>query len=139
MSRFAFVFRPFRRGLRQVLGDLEAEVMDAVWAGGEVTVRDVQRRLTRRRPIAYTTVMTTLARLARKRILTRRKVDGAYVYAPAVTREQLAGAVTDTVVDGLLDGFGPATVSRLLDRLQREDPERLDELARLIEARRRQR
>lgn len=139
MSRFTFVFRPFRKGFRKVLGDLEAEVMEAVWAGGEVSVRDVQRRLERRRPMAYTTVMTTLARLARKGFLTRRKADGAYLYAPAVSRDELADAVADTVIDGLLDGFGKTAVSRLLDRLQHEDPRRMAELARLIEERRRRR
>ena len=102
-------------------------------------MRDVQRRLETKRPIAYTTVMTTLARLARKGLLSRRKVEGAYLYTPAVSRDQLANTVAESVIDGLLDGFGPAAVSRLLDRVQREDPGRIQGLARLIEARRRRR
>ena len=139
MSGFHFVFNPFGKGLRTVLGTLEAEVMEAVWAAGEVSVRDVHRQLERRRPIAYTTVMTTLARLARKRLLRRRKRDGAHLYAPAVDREQLGRAVADSVLDGLLGGFGTTAVARLVDRLQREDPRRIDELARLIAERRRRR
>lgn len=136
---FEFIFRPFGKGLRKVLGTLEAEVMEVVWAEGDVSVRDVHRRLARKRAIAYTTVMTTLVRLARKGLLTRHLADGAYRYAPAVTRDQLAGTVADSVIDGLLEGFGRTAVARLLDRLQHEDPRRLDELARLIEARRRRR
>lgn len=135
--RLAFIFRPFGKGLRTVLGDLESDVMEVVWARGEASVRDVQRRLEARRPIAYTTVMTTLARLARKGLLSRRKVEGAYLYTPAVSRDQLANTVAESVIDGLLEGFGPAAVSRLLDRVQREDPERIEALARLIEERRR--
>ena len=138
-GRFEFIFRPFGKGLRTVLGTLEAEVMEVVWAQDEVSVRDVCRRLARRRPLAYTTVMTTLARLARKGLLTRRKADGAYRYAPAVTREQLEGTVADSVIDGLFEGFGQTAVARLLDRLQHADPRRIDELARLIEDRRRRR
>ncbi len=136
MGRFRFVFNPVGKGLRTVLGALEAEVMEAVWAAGEATVRDVQGRLERRRPIAYTTVMTTLARLARKGLLRRRKVDAAYLYAPAVERDQLARAVADSVLDGLLEGFGTTAVARLVDRLGREDPRRIAELARVIEQRR---
>jgi len=113
--------------------------MDVVWLLGEASVRDVRRRLEARRSIAYTTVMTTLARLAHKGLLHRRKVDGAYLYVPAVSREQLAQAVADSVIDGLLDGFGPAAVARLIERVEREDPERIDALARLIEERRRAR
>ena len=82
---------------------------------------------------------TTLARLARKRLLRRRKVDGAYLYAAVVDRDQLARAVADSVLDGLLEGFGTTAVARLVDRLQREDPRRIAELARLIEERRRRR
>lgn len=137
MGRFQFIFRPFDKGLRSVLGALEAEVMETVWARGEVSVREVHRGLERRRPIAYTTVMTTLARLAGKGLLRRRKADAAYLYAAAVTREELMGAVADSVIDGLVGGFGKTAVSRLLDRLEHEDPRRLAELARLIEERRR--
>jgi len=138
-SAFEFIFRPFGKGLRKVLGTLEVEVMEVVWDEPDVSVRDVQRRLERQRPIAYTTVMTTLARLARKKLLTRRKAEGAYRYSPAVSREALAGAVADSVIDGLLEGFGKTAVARLLDRLQHEDPRRLEELARLIEERRKRR
>jgi predicted transcriptional regulator len=136
---FDFIFRPFGKGLRTVLGTLEAEVMDVVWAAGDVSVREVHRRLERKRRIAYTTVMTTLARLARKGLLTRRLSDGAYRYAPAVSRDELAGVVADSVIDGLLEGFGRTAVARLVDRLQREDPRQMAQLARLIEERRRRR
>lgn len=138
-GRFTFSFRPSGKGIRCVLGALESDVMEVVWARGESSVRDVQRRLEATRPIAYTTVMTTLARLTQKGLLRRRKVEGAYLYVPAVSRDQLATTVADSVIDGLLDGFGPAAVSRLLDRVQQEDPERIETLARLIEARRRRR
>lgn len=136
---FDFIFRPFGKGLRKVLGNLEAEVMEVVWAEEDVSVREVHRRLERKRPIAYTTVMTTLVRLARKRLLARRMVDSAYRYSPVVSREQLAGVVVDSVIDGLLEGFGRTAVSRLLDRLQRDDPRRIEQLARLIEERRKHR
>lgn len=138
-GRFDFIFRPFGKGLRKVLGNLEAEVMEVVWAEEDVSVREVHRRLERKRPIAYTTVMTTLVRLARKGLLARRMVDSAYRYSPVVSREQLAGVVADSVIDGLLEGFGRTAVSRLLDRLQRDDPRRIEQLARLIEERRKHR
>lgn len=139
MRRFQLIFRPFRKGLHKVLGDLEVEVMAVVWSREEVSVREVHQRLERRRPLAYTTVMTTLARLARKGLLRRRKVEGAHLYSPAVSRERLEGLVADSVIDGLLEGFGHTVVSRLLDRLQREDPRLIEQLARLVEERRRRR
>jgi predicted transcriptional regulator len=76
------------------LGDLEREVMTQLWdAAGPLTVRQVHERLQRDRDLAYTTVMTVLDRLAKKDVVTRRKEDRAYLYAPAQTREEMTAAV----------------------------------------------
>ncbi|MGH9248380.1 MAG: BlaI/MecI/CopY family transcriptional regulator, partial [Acidimicrobiales bacterium] len=73
--------------LSRVLGPLEAEVMQVMWAtGGWMSVRAVLGRLNDGRDpaLAYTTVMTVMARLAEKDIL-RRQLDGrGYVYEPIV-------------------------------------------------------
>ena len=59
----------------QPLGPLEVTVMEILWARGEANVRDVVDRL--HRPLAYTTIMTTLDRLYKKGLLARRKSDRA--------------------------------------------------------------
>ena len=50
-----------RSGLSQIMGDLEAEVMECVWELGSASVKDVHRCLLERREIAYTTVMTVMS------------------------------------------------------------------------------
>ena len=85
------VFRPDRPGIRKVLGDLEADIMELVWARAPAegaTVRDVFEILYDRRRIAYTTVMNTMTRLARKNLLRVEKADQAYVYFPTMSQEQ---------------------------------------------------
>lgn len=70
-------------------GDLEAVVMDHVWAHDDrVTVRDVFDDLATTREIAYTTVMSTMDNLHRKGWLERERVGKAYRYWPAMTREE---------------------------------------------------
>ncbi|MEH3139817.1 MAG: BlaI/MecI/CopY family transcriptional regulator [Mycobacterium kyogaense] len=70
-------------------GDLEAAVMDCIWAyDGEVTVRDIFDEMTTQRDIAYTTVMSTMDNLHRKGWLDRRRVGKAYSYWPTMTREE---------------------------------------------------
>ena len=64
----------------QPLGPLEITVMEILWTHGESNVRDVVDRLGR--PLAYTTVMTTLDRLYKKGMLERRKADRAFFYSP---------------------------------------------------------
>lgn len=66
------VVRLDRSGSRQVLGDLEVEIMELMWtrpAGEGATVRPVVEALYERRHLTYTSAMTTMARLARKRML----------------------------------------------------------------------
>lgn len=84
-------FRFNQQGLRKFLGDLECEIMELVWkkSNPTVTVRDIYESLRQQRPIAYTTVMTTMVRLAEKGLL--RIVDKAGLancYTPAETREE---------------------------------------------------
>src|SRR5258708_7268374 len=87
------VFRPDRPGIRKVLGDLEAEIMELVWerpvdAGAGTTVREVFEVLYERRRIAYTTVMNTMSRLAKKHLLWAKKQEQAYVYYPTLTKPE---------------------------------------------------
>ncbi|MBI4277588.1 MAG: BlaI/MecI/CopY family transcriptional regulator [Armatimonadetes bacterium] len=110
------VFRPDRPGVRKVLGDLEAEVMDVIWArpaGQETTVRDVFEVLARRRRIAYTTVMNTMARLARKKLLRVKRQGPAYVYSPAFTQAEFTSRVTGHILENLLVGFAGPAMNRL--------------------------
>jgi len=82
-------FRFNQAGLRKFLGDLECEIMELVWkkAAPTVTVREIYDILRHERQIAYTTVMTTMVRLAEKGLL--RIVDRAGLancYAPVEMR-----------------------------------------------------
>lgn len=70
-------------------GDLEAVVMDRVWAhGAPVTVRELFDELSAERSIAYTTVMSTMDNLHRKGWLSREKDGKAYRYTAVATRDE---------------------------------------------------
>ncbi|MBI3979691.1 MAG: BlaI/MecI/CopY family transcriptional regulator [Chloroflexi bacterium] len=107
------VFRPDRPGIRKVLGDLEAEIMELVWTrppGQGTTVRDVFEVLYGRRRIAYTTVMSTMARLARKNLLRVEKDDQAYLYYPSFTQAQFVSRFVGRILEDLLVSFSGATL-----------------------------
>lgn len=125
--------------LSEVLGPLENEIMDVVWDRGEVTVRDVHGALEERRPIAYTTVMTTLGRLADKGFLKRIEKQPAHHYAAIVSREQYAKSTVKSVVDWLVDHFPDPAVAYFVDRVGDEDDEVIDKLRKAIEQRKRTR
>jgi predicted transcriptional regulator len=125
-----------RHTLAEVLGPLEAEIMEVVWDRGEVTVRDVHRALEASRPIAYTTVMTTLGRLADKGLLRRREEQPAHRYIPIMSREQYARVTVKSVVDWLIGHFPDPAVAYFVDRVEREDERVIERLREAIEQRR---
>jgi len=77
-------------------------------------VREVSAELSRRRPLAYTTVMTLLDRLARKGAVGRRKQGRSHVYHPLISRE----AALELSVDRLVRDFFEGSRERLVDHLQ---------------------
>lgn len=110
------VFRPDRPGVRKVLGDLEAEIMEIMWVRRRhqgTAVRDIVEVLQRRRPVAYTTIMTTMSRLARKRLLRTEKRGQAYVYFPTVTQDEFVSGFVGRILENLLLSFSGATIERL--------------------------
>lgn len=70
--------------------------------------------VTASRPLAYTTVMTVLDRLARRGVVTRRKAGRAFVYAPAVSRD----AMRRLALQEFLDSYFESSEHELLQFLQ---------------------
>lgn len=101
--------------LQGLLGPLETEVMETVWRLGETTVRDVHADLALRRDLAYTTIMTTMTRLASKGLLHRDTTGLAHRYVPTVSREQYAKSTVTSVVDWLVDSFPEPAMSYFVD------------------------
>ncbi len=110
--------------------------MDIIWDRGEVTVRDVHRVLAERRNIAYTTVMTTMSRLADKGLLRREEGQPAHRYAPLLSRETYARSTVKSVVDWLVNHFRDPAVAYFIDRVEEDDVEVIETLRNAIEQRR---
>jgi predicted transcriptional regulator len=125
-----------RHSLADLLGPLESEVMDVVWDRGAVSVRDVHEILQAERPIAYTTVMTTLGRLADKGLLRRTDDQLAHRYSALVTREQYARSTVKSVIDWLVSHFPEPAVAYFVDRVEKEDQQVIERLREAIEGRR---
>jgi predicted transcriptional regulator len=121
----------FPRG--PALGRLELEVMQVLWTTGEGSVREVLGQLNR--PLAYTTVMTTLDRLFKKGLLARRMCDRTFRYIPCAPKgheEVIAPELLQSEVARQL------LVSHLVDTVCAFDDSLLAELERNIAERRRQ-
>ena len=113
------------------LTSYELELMDVLWQRGEGTVQDVCDRLGR--PLAYTTVMTTLRMLhSKKKVLKRIKRGRAHVYEPAVTREEVSSSVIRDLQAVLFGDRLPTLMLGLLENGQ-FSPEDVDALKAALE------
>jgi predicted transcriptional regulator len=135
-----FLLRGFSRPREAIIasfGKLEREIMEAVWQCEKVSVRQVCLALDDR--IAYTTVMTTLDRLYKKGLLTRRKEGKAFLYSPRFSPEELERNLAEDVIGGLLDtetdNVEPI-LSCIVDAVSDCDRELLDDLERLVQEKR---
>jgi predicted transcriptional regulator len=118
------------------LGPLEKEIMDVLWTGGPGNVREVVSRMGRN--LAYTTVMTTLARLCTKGFLHREMADRAFVYSARVSYEDWSQIQAYELIEGLLIGSPCRSLllSCLIDVVGTHDAALLDELNAKIERKR---
>ena len=105
-------------------GDLEAAIMDVVWAAGApVRVREVSEQLNRGRPLAFNTVQTVMENLYRKGWLERRKDGRAYWYTAERSRDDYAAGL---VAEALTAAADPAaTLVRLVGELEPGEVARL--------------
>lgn len=74
---------------RELPPPLEMMCLNALWDIGEGNVEEVRKVVSQKRPLAYTTVLTLLDRLARRGAVSRRKEGRGFRYQPTVARDKL--------------------------------------------------
>jgi len=110
----------------------ELELMKIIWRHDEpVTVRDVYEELRTRRPVAYTTVMTSMKTLEQKGHLKATQQERAYLYRPARPKQQVITDMVRDFVDRVFNGSSRPLVLHLLEDSQISESE-LREITRML-------
>jgi predicted transcriptional regulator len=116
---------PFHR-----LGDLQLQIMKALWLRGEASVAEIHDALPGGADLAYTTVATMLRKMD-ARGLVRHRADGrTFIYAAAVAEDQVSRGMAEHVLDRLFGGSVEALVSNLLTtrEVSRDELGRIEKL-----------
>lgn len=131
--------RTGKRGVELRLHELEAAIMELVWAHtmDSFSVTDVLTLLAKQRDIAYTTVMTTIARLHDKGLLERARDGKRYVYSAILSRDEFLASTAREVLDGL-GPMGEQAIALLSERVSEASVTELDALDALIKKRRKE-
>jgi predicted transcriptional regulator len=77
---------------------LELQILEALWALGKASIREIQEAFPEPRP-AYTTIQTTVYRLEAKKAVRRvRKIGNADIFEPTVAREVARARLLDEIL-----------------------------------------
>ena len=94
---------------------LELQIMEALWAKGALSVREIQETFSERARPAYTTVQTTVYRLERKGALCCvKRISNANIFEAAMSRREAQGRLVDDIV-GLFGGEAKPVMARLIE------------------------
>jgi predicted transcriptional regulator len=117
--------------------DLEYDILAKLWELGVGSVRELHEQLGEREGLVYTTTAKVVDRLREKGLIERQPRGRAFIYRPRVAREEVEGARARKAVSRLFGTAPHAAVAALVDAVDAVDPKLLDELERLVIARRR--
>jgi BlaI family transcriptional regulator, penicillinase repressor len=119
-------------------GELQLQVMAAIWRLGGATVDEVRSALPPRYRGAYNTIQTVLNRLVERRLLSRQKVGNAFAYRARVSEaEYFSRSISQTLAGASMEAR-QAALARLIGDLDDAELRELRQLAReLGESRRR--
>jgi predicted transcriptional regulator len=111
--------------------------MELVWSEHPLSVRAACERIGG--AYAYTTIMTTMDRLHRKRLLRRRKDGNAFLYEPAMDRAEYQRRVVEAALTPLLEQGAAPVLAAFVEVAADVDEAHLAQLERLIADYRRRR
>jgi predicted transcriptional regulator len=113
------------------LSSPQLEIMKEVWRRGDATVRDVYEVLRARRPIAYTTVMTTMKTMEARGHLKKRTEGRTHVYRAVESQNRTMRRIVSDFLNRAFNGSAEPLLAHLVAqrRLSEKD---LEELSRMI-------
>jgi BlaI family transcriptional regulator, penicillinase repressor len=118
---------------QRLQGDLQVQIMSALWRIGEGTVEQVRTALPSRYRGAYNTVQTVLNRLAERGLLARQKHGQALVYTPKLTEAEYVSRSIESALAGASTEARQTALAHLIGGMDREQISELQRLARDFE------
>ena len=122
----------FAEGYSKMLGRLEQEILDVLWAKGPISGKAVHSDINSTRDIALTTVLTVIERLAKKGLVRKERAEGIYMYTCTYSRGEFAREVSQEVFKGIFEISSRGASASFVDILAESAPDELDRLSALI-------
>ncbi|NHN32451.1 BlaI/MecI/CopY family transcriptional regulator [Paenibacillus agricola] len=125
-------FKYHERGLNRFFGPLEAKIMNILWNGSSMTIKDVQAKLEEDKTLNFNTVMTVMNRLVDKDMLTKKTIGRTTLFQPSVSKDHFLENQSKELTHELIEEFGALVVNHMLDALEEVDEDLLAKLEQKI-------
>ena len=125
--------------LPSLTGELQSQIMSALWRIESATVEEVRGALPSRYRGAYTTVQTVLNRLAERGLLARTRRANAIVYTPKLSEAQYLSRSIQRTLAGASADARQAALAQLIGDLRGDELSDLQKLAGEVTRRRKPR
>jgi predicted transcriptional regulator len=119
-------------------GELQSQIMSALWRIGSGSVEDVRAALPPRYRSAYTTAQTVLNRLVDRGLLARRREGRTMIYRPKITEAEYLSRSIQRTLSGASADARQAALAQLIGGLDRDELSELQRLARQVGVARRE-
>jgi predicted transcriptional regulator len=114
------------------LGDLERNVLETLWDSGEISGKDIFNRVGAALNVQHNTILTVLDRLIKKGLVSKEKGGRNNLYRAIVSRDEFARMVSSPIIEELMEVSPHVAMSALVESAS-SDPEKLNELKKMIE------
>jgi BlaI family penicillinase repressor len=115
------------------LTDHELKIMRILWKEPELTIAEIRARFPQKPQPAYTSLLTAVRGLERKKFVAHRQDGKAYRYLAKVSRSQYSTQSVRRLVQNLFDGR-PAALAIALVETEALDQDEIERLKRALEA-----
>jgi predicted transcriptional regulator len=113
--------------------DAELEILKVLWEHGPTGLGPIHAAIQGRRPVALTTIATTLKTMLAKGLAARGEGPRGYVWSAAASRGSTATGLLGKLVQHVFDGSARRLVAHLIQEGALDDRDR-DEIRALLEA-----
>lgn len=110
----------------------ELEILQALWAKGFATVREVHEELAQTKDVGYTTTLKLMQIMHEKGLVKRDDSMRTHVYQAAVNKEKTQKHLLSKMIDNLFGGSPTQLVIQALGEHHKATPEELEKIQALL-------
>lgn len=109
----------------------ELEILQILWEKSEVTVKEVNEEINKRKETGYTTTLKTMQIMFEKGLVERKKDGRSHIYSAAIKKEKTQQVLLDKILETAFGGSASKLVMQALGN-KKTTKEELQEIKELI-------